>query len=211
MRVYHLTEALFGLSDISLRRLKVARFSELNDPFELLAVNVANFDLRAGISAKKRQIDKKEGLLCFSRAWRDPLLWAHYGEQHRGLCLGFDVAMKHLKSVRYVKGLRKIDVVSPSTTQATVDRFLTRLRYTKFDGWKYENEVRQLVSLRSLKPQLGLYFLPFSKDLVLREVILGSRCNLPIDSIKRLVKSYTPSVRVLRSRIAFSRFAVIED
>jgi len=39
MRVYYLTEPLYGLSNLALHRVKIARFADLNDPFELLAVD----------------------------------------------------------------------------------------------------------------------------------------------------------------------------
>jgi hypothetical protein len=39
LRVYHFTSAEFAKDDIVHRRLKVARISELNDPFEFLAMN----------------------------------------------------------------------------------------------------------------------------------------------------------------------------
>jgi len=211
MRVYYLTETQFGLSNLALRRLKVARFADLNDPFELLALDLGSRNLRIGISAKKKQINNEQGLVCFSRSWRDPLLWSHYGEKHRGLCLGFDVPDAVLKQVAYVKGLQKVDVASPATPQHVVTNLLDRLRYTKFDGWKYEDEVRRFVDLRTLKPQGGLYFLPFSDELVPREVILGSRSALPIETVREFVQSFSPPIRVMRSRIAFTKFAVVED
>lgn len=37
-RVYHLTAAEFAISDIVYGRLKISRFSDLNDPFELMAL-----------------------------------------------------------------------------------------------------------------------------------------------------------------------------
>jgi Protein of unknown function (DUF2971) len=209
MRVYNITTAQFGLSNLALRRLKIARFSELNDPFELIAVDLSDTDHRAGFSAKKKLINESEGLVCFSRAWCDPLLWSHYGDSHYGICLGFDVPDKLLVPVKYVKGLHKIDLTSPSTKQEAVDQLLKKLRYTKFYGWKYEDEVRQFVDLCGLNPQSGLYFLPFSHNLVLREVILGHRCDLPIDSVREIVKSFVPYVRVIKSRLAFKKFAVV--
>jgi hypothetical protein len=211
MRVYNLTTSQFGLSNVALRRVKIARFSDLNDPFELLAVDVAERDLRAGILAKKQLINEQEGLISFSRTWRDPILWSHYGEKHRGLCLGFDVPDSHLVVVKYVKGLHKIDVASKSTKQQTIDHLLNRLRFTKFDGWEYEKEVRRFIDIRTLNAQSGLYFLPFSPDLVLREVILGPRCDLPIESIRNLAEQFTPKLHVVRSRIAYTKFAVVED
>ena len=40
MRVYHFLPAEFALASISLKRIKIARLSEVNDPFELQALNV---------------------------------------------------------------------------------------------------------------------------------------------------------------------------
>ena len=42
MRVYYLTGAPFALSNLALRRIKIARFEDLNDPFELLGVDVGD-------------------------------------------------------------------------------------------------------------------------------------------------------------------------
>ena len=211
MRVYNLTTSQFGLSNIALRRLKVARFHDLNDPFEMLAVDVANRLLRVGMSAKKKQIDSKEGLLCFSEHWESPLIWSHYAEKHKGLALGFDVPDRLLTRVIYQGGMHKISVTPNSTDQKTIDRLLERLRYTKFDGWKYEVEVRQFFALNTLDAQSGLYFVPFSETLVLREVILGPRCDLPIDSIRTFVEPFPQTIYVRKSRIAFKKFAVVED
>jgi hypothetical protein len=39
MRVFYLTGAQFALSNLALRRVKISRFEDLNDPFELLGIN----------------------------------------------------------------------------------------------------------------------------------------------------------------------------
>jgi len=210
MRVYNLTTSQFALSNIALRRLKVARFNDLNDPFELLAVDVAEVDLRVGIRAKKEQINLTEGLLCFSRTWRSPLLWSHYADKHRGIALGFDVPDQLLVPVHYIQGLHRVKILAKETTQSTIDNLLERLRYTKFDGWSYEDELRQFFKLEELSRQSGLHFVPFSDTLVLREVILGPRCDIPVDAVRTLVE-YFPGVRVTQARIAYSKFGVVED
>jgi hypothetical protein len=211
MRVYNLTTSQFALSNIALRRLKVARFNDLNDPFELLAVDVAESNLRVGMRAKKEQINSTEGLLCFSRTWRSPILWSHYADKHRGIALGFDVPDHLLVSVQYIQGLHKIKVLAQETEQSTIDKLLDRLRYTKFDGWAYEDEVRQFFELDSLTSQTGLYFVPFSADLLLREVILGPRCDIPVEAVRILVQALEGRVRVTRARIAYTKFGVVED
>jgi hypothetical protein len=208
--VYNLTPLQFGLSNIALRRLKVARFTQLNDPFELLAVDLVDSNLRAGIIAKKYQIDSHEGLLCFSKSWRNPLLWSHYADSHRGVALGFDVPTNLLVGVRYIQGLEKLKAGGRMTPQAEMDAFLHKLRFTKFDGWRYEDEVRQFFKLADLTCESNLHFVPFSNDLVLKEVVLGPRCEVPIEAVGRLVAGFPNKVHVVRARIAYTKFAVTE-
>ena len=211
MRVYYLTSTQYALSNIALRRLKVARFNDLNDPFELLAVDVASRDLRIGIRAKKEQINSNEGLLCFSKKWRNPLLWSHYADKHKGIALGFDIPDDNTISVNYIKGMHKIDVLSDKTKQETIDNLLNRLRYTKFKGWSYEDEVRRFYTLSLLETHSGLHLVPFSNDLSLREVILGPNCDVPIKSMRSLVQSFPKNVHVIKARIAYTKFGVTED
>lgn len=211
MRVFNLAPAHFALSNIALKRLKLTRFHSLNDPFEMLAIDVASGDLRVGIRAKKTAIDKAEGILCFSKYWKNPLLWSHYADKHRGIALGFDVPESSLKPVRYVARMDKINLLSDEISQKQVTIFLDRLRYTKFKDWQYEDEVRQFFDLHALSEQGGLYFVPFSQDLLLREVILGPHCDIPIEAIRSLVEPHQPQVFVRKARIAYKNFGVTED
>jgi hypothetical protein len=209
MRVYYLTGAQFALSNLALRRIKISRFEDLNDPFELLAVDRNDKEQRAAFRRKKEQINESQGLICFSKAWKNPLLWGHYAEKHTGICMGFDVPDHFLDSVIYAKGLLKIEVDptthGPKLTKKVVKRLLT----TKFYDWKHEDEMRLFVQLDDATEESGKYFYPFSrKKLSLREVILGPRCELPIDGVRRIVADFEPSVAVLKSRIAFTRFEV---
>lgn len=211
MRVYNLTSTQYALSNIALRRLKIARYDQLNDPFELLAVDVASLDLRAGIFAKKKQVHSQEGLISFSRSWKNPLLWSHYAEKHAGIGLGFDIPDRLLVPVKYVQGLQKLNVLSIQTSRQAIDNFLHRLRYTKFKGWEYEEELRQFVPLSGLEDQSGLYFIPFSDELLLREVILGPRCDIPIKLVRNLVAGFPQKIAVYKARIAYTKFGVVED
>src|SRR2546427_12585692 len=79
VRVYHLTCAEHAVSDVALSRLKVARFSDLNDPFELLAVNFREREVRKVARDFKSAYDAHTALLSFSADWSEPVLWSHYG------------------------------------------------------------------------------------------------------------------------------------
>src|SRR5262245_27709943 len=89
-RVYHFTPATHAISDIVFRRMKVARFSEMNDPIELLAFMPGPAGQKA-FRQYREEANKANGVLCWSADWREPVLWSHYADRHRGICLGFDL------------------------------------------------------------------------------------------------------------------------
>jgi hypothetical protein len=78
MRVFHFVNEEFGLEDLRRRRLKIATLNELNDPFELFGVNLADESLRRAFRAMKDQLALNRGLLSFSRDWHN-LFWAATG------------------------------------------------------------------------------------------------------------------------------------
>ena len=48
---------------------------------------------------------RASGLLCFSRHWYSPALWAHYADNHKGMCLGFDIPDdESAQAVQYCDG-----------------------------------------------------------------------------------------------------------
>lgn len=211
MRVYYLTGAQYALSNLALRRIKIARFADLNDPFELLSVDVADKGRREVFRATREQINASKGLICFSKSWGNPLMWGHYAEKHTGMCLGFDVPDKLLAPVIYAKRFLRMKT-DPTTGQVRPsEKQINQLLRTKFFDWKYEDEIRLFVRLGDLTVESGKYFYYFSDDLVLREIILGPRCELPATGIRKVVADFSPQVVVLKSRIAFTRFEVLES
>ncbi len=211
MRVYYFTNAQSAISNVALRRIKISRFEDLNDPFELLAVNLGNGKHRAVFRSAKDALNKKKGVICFTRSWRNPLLWGHYAEKHAGVCLGFDVPAKRAVPVDYSKKLLKIEADRVSGKPKLTEEVVKRLSRTKFFDWHYEDEVRVFVDLEDRVAEAGMYFRPFSKGLILREVILGPRCELPVGTVRKLVANFDPPVTVLKARIAFTRFEVLEN
>ena len=91
MKAYHFLPANYGLTNLQRRHLKVATIPELNDPFELLCLDLSDPELRRAMRAWKATIGRCFGLLCFSRTWRNPVQWSHYADRHRGVCLGFEL------------------------------------------------------------------------------------------------------------------------
>ena len=209
MRVYYLTGAQFALSNLALRRIKIARYEDLNDLYELIGIDAGNKEIRSAFHATKELTNKSTGLICFSKSWRNPLMWGHYAEKHTGMCLGFDVPDNLLAPVLYAKRPLKIKI-DPERILKQTEKLMEKLVRRKFIDWKYEDEIRLFVRLDHDTVESGKHFYSFSKDLMLREIILGPRCELPIEGVRKIAEGFKPRVVVLKSRIAYTRYAVVK-
>jgi hypothetical protein len=203
MRAYYFTSAVHGLAAMRDRRLKVARIHELNDPFEFLGVELSDREFRKVLTATKRQLSERNGLLCFSKSWRHPMLWAHYADKHRGVCLGFDVNAEKLEHVSYVNSR------FPRPDNPRSEAFVHKLLYTKFAHWSYEDEYRLYVSLND--QENGLYFVPFSDELTLRQVIVGSESPLTRTDVSGALGALASTVEQFKARPAFKSFKIVRQ
>jgi len=211
-RGYYFTSADYALSGIALRRLKVARFSDANDPFELLGVRLRNKQVRKAVNDFKKRCNKTTGLLCFSQDWTKPILWSYYAEKHKGVCLGFDLKSELVKDVRYPADREMVDFDKESDSFVVDDKLKERLLLAKSIQWEPEGEVRIIVDLKDekkVKRDGQLYFRRFDSDMVLTRVILGPNCALDIDAVRELVRVRHSHAIVFRSRAEWSNFRVV--
>lgn len=211
VRAYNMLSAEHAVSNIALRRIKISRIRDVNDPFELQAINVANKkEFRGALKGWKDELHESKGLLCFSKSWQNPVLWSHYGARHSGMCLGFDIAPAFVKPIAYLPD-RIIAAVENDTGFTPEEELVEQLLFTKFKHWSYEEELRAYVQLDKDESEGGLYFMPFGSTLQLREVILGASCPIPVARIRELVAGFSPTVYVKKARLAFRSFKVVED
>lgn len=202
MRVFHFLNHQFGLKDIRERRLKVSRITDLNDPFEFLGVELSNRSYRRGLQKVKAKLSEGNGLLCFTKDWHNPVLWGHYADKHRGLCLGFDVPDENLGQVSYVN--------TRFQWPPELDKpFVKRLLFTKFAHWSYEDEYRAYVSLD--QPENGLYYADFSNALTLRQVIVGPESPVTRLQVEDALGNLKSSVEVFKACAAFKSFRVVRN
>ena len=112
------------------------------------------------------------GIVSLTESADCPLMWSHYGDQHRGICVGYSVPPDAEGTVRRVRydGSRLIEV-SKVAAMLDGDKVARRevdeaVLLRKAPSWKYERE------WRLLGPQ-GLNGSP----LELEEVVFGMRCQ----------------------------------
>lgn len=208
-RVYYFTPPDHALENLQYKRLKVSRFSQCNDPFELAAFSQRNREIRRQHHLWLDDMDTKNGLLCFCRSWRNPVMWAHYARNHTGVCYGFDVDPAIFVDVRYVSE-RLYPNLTLSNFFAHVGKDqMADLFATKFIHWSYEEEVRHLITFSDIVPGSELSFLEFSDSMQLKEVILGPKCKIKTSDVMALTSKKL--IDVFKARLAFQRFEVVRQ
>lgn len=210
MRLYHLVSTRHGLENLRKRRLKISQIGDLNDPFELLGASLRDKPLRIVFERNKAEFAERFGMLCFSKNWSNPVLWSHYADKHRGLCLGFDMPDQHCVEVEYTAERFAVEAEKLLSTGPD-ENFMRRLLRTKFAHWEYEKEVRSFLRLEETDPETGLYFSDFSDELRLKQVIVGARSNVSRDDLSDALGDLQNDADAFKARLAFKSFLVVQN
>lgn len=211
MRLYYMTTQQWAPVILRNGRLKISTIPELNDPFELLGASIGERDMRNAMKILHEHWSRTLGMVCMTDNWSSPVMWAHYAEKHYGVCLGFEVADKPdlISKVDYVPD-RLRDLLDRNRPLLGLDEdVIKRILATKYSDWSYEREYRLFAELKD--QENGLYYLDFSADLVLREVILGARCKLEPKVIAREIRTPAARIEIIKARPAFDSFRVVRQ
>ncbi|HET7117893.1 MAG TPA: DUF2971 domain-containing protein [Hanamia sp.] len=130
------------------------------------------------VSKKIHESVNEKGVCCFVSNNDNILMWSHYTDSHKGICLKFDILadvdfftapfhVKYSKDYPYYNHLKDNSQLVKSLMQ------------TKADIWEYEGEIRVL------KLTAGSY--QFKKE-ALKEICFGCNCTKEdIQRIKNLI------------------------
>jgi len=205
MLFYYFTSAKYGIENLKNERLKISDFSNVNDPFELLGIELRDEVVRKAVNFEKSKISEKYGLLCFSEDKYNPVQWAHYADNHKGVCLGFEIDEKKLRKVKYVSER----LVKETLNQADCNE---KLLTTKFSHWSYEQERRLIIqNTNDSIANQGLRFKEFDSDMLLKEVYIGCKSDLVFADIVDAYASKNKSVIVKVTRPSFRDFRIVWD
>ena len=211
MRVFKFLSAKYALKDITERRIKLSKFEDMNDPFELVGSRWSDptvDDIMTSVSAESY------GALCFSKNWSDPLLWSHYADKHKGICLGLDIPDDGPEKPIYVDRPEVQDpkilheALRSGSFEVAEEPIMRKLRL-KYKGWDYEDEVRVFARLDGKDGRLS-YF-DFGENLILRQVIAGVRCAVSRRKIENQLRSYSAPIEIIKAQLSFESFQVVRD
>ena len=145
-------------------------------------------------------VTSRVGVLCLAEVHNDILMWSHYADCHRGICLIYETDSEffaHAFPVRYQRDRPRTNPISQST-----DEMLVNAIYTKSLAWAYEREWRIL----HYQQGVGERQSPVS---ALKAIVLGVSMS---GTDRRLVESWVRASpakpQVLRASISSTEFSI---
>lgn len=206
MRLYYYTAKQWGMKSLWEKRLKIAQYADLNDPFELLPFTQTGKDAREHTNMVVKVLSQGHGVLCFSESWQSTLMWSHYGDKHTGMCLGFEIEdSSNLTKIEYISRRLPSQIDFSKPLAGFDEQMLIKCLNVKYSGWKYEKEQRLRARLNEKRD--GIYYYSFDSGMELREVIIGSRSSLSIvDVAEAIGKQPDADVRIWTARPAHGAF-----
>lgn len=85
-------------------------------------------------------LDSEFGILCLTEEPTNLLMWAHYGDQHRGIVLQFDADHPYFSSEKIFSG--KVGYTNRRPIHSYTSIKEPNVFFTKSAEWSYENEWR---------------------------------------------------------------------
>lgn len=152
-----------------------------------------------------QQLDDQYRVYCLSPDPLNTLMWAHYGDSHRGVALEFNTRANQVVwayRVHYRETYPTIRMYEDADNANLVPVF------TKSDVWAYEAEYRLLADETSTNPNM-----PRTVESNLRlargalvGLVVGCQCDA--DHVLDLAARHAPTLRVRRANRQMDRYAL---
>jgi hypothetical protein len=193
----------YTLAGLNQAQLWACKPSDFNDPFEFRLkrsstakgleefrkTNCGNPEIekmtdseltKFGIEEYEKEFHKL-GVVCFSKANNSILMWTHYSDQHKGICLEF--ALKNGQSIvnagfHKIEYTKKYPAINFEKVWCKDGESLAEILWTKSEEWDYEREFRLII-------RSGGKLIDYPPQLQLSGIIFGFRTS---KKNKKLIK-----------------------
>lgn len=156
-------------------------YYNLNDPMEGM---YNHYGLSSKVRNEIKNAKEKFKICSLSEKKDDPLLWAHYANGSRGICIGAKITGHYLDDIKKVIYTGFPTIKSYIEADTTAKDILTY----KDESWKYESEVRVFTKRESDNTFVKVK---------IEEIILGKRIS---KTHKKLIEGLTlkllPKVKI---------------
>lgn len=168
------------------------------------------------------RLEKEAFILCFCGTRKNILMWSHYADGHKGLCVHFNTKVRPILGALAVKYQRDYPISHfPSESPGQEHDFLEKSVLSKSHRWRYEKEYR-LFSLRMGDHRtawwLDLLWSPRNdrtahKAFLPRNAISGITIGASMpptdrDSLIAFCRSKRPDIRIEIARVSDSRYSL---
>jgi Protein of unknown function (DUF2971) len=158
----------------------------------------ARVDFIVGASKSVGQMLAQRRIYCLTPRADSTLMWSHYADYHRGICLEFSVANRLFSRAREVVYREEYPRWVPCGINDEPSRVM-ELILTKSSDWSYEKEYR----LVSIDAPASSSFLQLHGDFfrlpngALRSVIIG--CEADRQTIGTLIRQWSPELQIKKA------------
>jgi len=175
--------------------------------------------VRADMASLNRA-SKHFGVLCLAESAADIRMWAHYGDNHRGIVVGLDFdyevsgidGVLSFGKVRYRKKRCLLEPTLPGGK--AFHNQMVKITMTKSRTWRDEREHRMVVRLQDIQGKQSnskafSHFLRVRPQTI-REVVMGC-CISEADNraIQNLIKAKLPHVRLSKLSRHVTEFEMV--
>jgi hypothetical protein len=112
--------------------------NDFNDPYDSAICNDVSESLSMGLFELRSQMF----ISCFSEKWDSLLMWSHYADCHKGICIQYDFALQHRKKGNCIFPDIHPVIYTDRVFSVTDGNSLQCSAFVKAKEWKYEKEWR---------------------------------------------------------------------
>jgi hypothetical protein len=132
------------------------------------------------------------GIYCLSEVRENKLMWSHYADEHRGVCLGIRTAALASHRIYPVHYTNDLPVVDISELVVFTENTFNKMALAKASDWEYEREWRT-----GHHPGVHTY------SACVDEVIIGARvADETRTAISEAVKAAGHAIRLYEARLS---------
>uniref|UniRef100_I2Q6X3 DUF2971 domain-containing protein n=1 Tax=Desulfovibrio sp. U5L TaxID=596152 RepID=I2Q6X3_9BACT len=136
------------------------------------------------------------GVLSLTKRFDSPLMWSHYADQHRGVCIEYSLCDRtgvtpvrvDYNASRGISSKKILDWVRSNQMEVDED-IIQKYFFSKAKDWEYEEEWRCLSKDKGVNP------CPFK----ISSILFGMRCDISIvAAIIKLMSSHEDTISYFR-------------
>ena len=195
-KLYRLLPDEAAINTIETRCFRVSRIADQEDCFEWqFGFDGYPSELEESIQTRLDDLVKlageSMGILCFSKEIKDPILWSHHADGHKGIAFEVNLGINanlvlNRQEVEY-DNPRIVLPYRPMTEQELMERIKNYYKQ-KSKSWRYEQECRLIIDHARCIPSGGRFFWKIPAGFVTR-VIIGFRSSVSEQRLRQVLDS----------------------